>query len=591
MTQPLRLGSRLGLFILLAIQLSTLLSACSALQNPLKGNQLTSPLNSITPTPFQPLSPDSPTPAADPQLTETVISTPETQQPIAEPTETPQPVTAIPGKSVWMAPYLPAQLREGINLPDDFSSVDSPGTGQVNFEVSDQLPVSHWVYALVAPYPTITDQVSVRDLKQSWKGNPSGPFSEQPLLMDESTFGVLLTWWGEPGSDSTRILPSGELLDIAWEQRPSWGIVPFESLDPAWKVLAIDGQSPLRKEFDSESYALSVPFSLTGDSNLVAELQSNSSLPTTNRDASRLTTVALTGVTALVRATAFSMHRNGITYPARDIGQVLRSADLTHISNEIPFTPDCPPPNPVQEGLRFCSDPDYIALLEEVGTDIVELTGDHFGDWGPEAMRYTLDMYEQRGWTYYGGGYDRKDARQARLIEHNGNKIAFIGCNAKGGGYATASEDQPGAVACDFDWMQKEIARLTEAGYQVIATFQHFEYYTYTAQPNQVRDSQLLAKAGASIVSGSQAHQPQGMEFFKNTFIHYGLGNLFFDQYHFCTDYACDDGFIDLHVFYDGEYIGNELVTIVFEDYARPRLMNQEERSALLQKVFSASNW
>jgi poly-gamma-glutamate synthesis protein (capsule biosynthesis protein) len=79
--------------------------------------------------------------------------------------------------------------------------------------------------------------------------------------------------------------------------------------------------------------------------------------------------------------------------------------------------------------LRFCSDPDYIALLEEVGTDIVELTGDHFGDWGPEAMRYTLEMYEQRGWTYYGGGYDRKDARQARLIEHNGNKIAFIGCN------------------------------------------------------------------------------------------------------------------------------------------------------------------
>jgi poly-gamma-glutamate synthesis protein (capsule biosynthesis protein) len=367
--------------------------------------------------------------------------------------------------------------------------------------------------------------------------------------------------------------------------------VPFESLDPGWKVLAIDEQSPLRKDFDSESYALSEPFSLTGDSSLVAELQSNSSLPATNRDASRLTTVAMTGVTALVRATAFSMHRNGITYPARDIGQVLRSADLTHISNEIPFTPDCPLPNPVQEGLRFCSDPDYIALLEEVGTDIVELTGDHFGDWGPEAMLYTLDMYEQRGWTYYGGGYDQKDARQARLIEHNGNKIAFIGCNAKGGGYATASESQPGAVACDFDWMQKEIARLTEAGYQVIATFQHFEYYTYTAQPNQIRDSQLLAKAGASIVSGSQAHQPQGLEFFKNTFIHYGLGNLFFDQYHFCTDYACDDGFIDLHVFYDGEYIGSELVTIVFEDYARPRLMNQEERSVLLQKVFSASSW
>jgi hypothetical protein len=93
------------------------------------------------------------------------------------------------------------------------------------------------------------------------------------------------------------------------------------------------------------------------------------------------------------------------------------------------------------------------------------------------------------------------------------------------------------------------------------------------------------------VVSGSQAHQPQGMEFHKNAFIHYGLGNLFFDQYHFCTDYACDDGFIDMHVFYDGEYIGNELLTIVFEDYARPRLMTPEEREVLLNKVFSASGW
>jgi poly-gamma-glutamate synthesis protein (capsule biosynthesis protein) len=323
----------------------------------------------------------------------------------------------------------------------------------------------------------------------------------------------------------------------------------------------------------------------------VDALLANSNLPTSNRDPSRLTTVAVTGVTALVRATAFAMHRNGITYPARDIGEVLRSADLTHISNEIPFTPNCPFPNPLQSDLRFCSRPEYVELLEEIGTDIVELTGDHFGDWGPDAMRYTLDMYEQRDWIYYGGGYDRADARQARLIEHNGNRIAFIGCNGKGGGYATASENQPGAVSCDFDWMQNEITRLVADGYQVIGTFQHFEYYTYAPQPDQVRDFRALAEAGASIVSGSQAHQPQGLEFYKNALIHYGLGNLFFDQYHFCTNNACDDGFIDLHVFYDGEYLGTELITIVFEDYARSRLMNQEERATLLNKVFSASNW
>jgi poly-gamma-glutamate synthesis protein (capsule biosynthesis protein) len=314
-------------------------------------------------------------------------------------------------------------------------------------------------------------------------------------------------------------------------------------------------------------------------------------IPAANRDPSRLTTVAMTGVTALVRATAYTMRRNGITYPAQDVGPLLRSADLAHVSNEIPFTPDCPPPDPVQAGLRFCSEPETIGLLDEVGADVIELTGDHFGDWGAEAMRYTLDLYTQRGWAYYGGGYDRQDARQARLIEHNGNRLAFIGCNAKGGGYATAGDTQPGAVSCDFEWMEEQIRQLSREGYLVIATFQHFEYYTYAPQPAQLRDFRRLAEAGAAIVSGSQAHQPQGIEFSDGAFIHYGLGNLFFDQYHYCTDNACDDAFIDRHVFYDGKYIGNDLLTIVFVDFARPRLMTPEEREVLLAKVFAASGW
>ena len=39
-----------------------------------------------------------------------------------------------------------------------------------------------------------------------------------------------------------------------------------------------------------------------------------------------------------------------------------------------------------------------------------------------------------------------------------------------------------------------------------------------------------VADAGATMVSGSQAHYPHIMEFRGESFIHYGLGNLFFDQ-------------------------------------------------------------
>jgi poly-gamma-glutamate synthesis protein (capsule biosynthesis protein) len=405
--------------------------------------------------------------------------------------------------------------------------------------------------------------------------------------MEESTYRAFSAIWGEPAAGAVQVLPVIEVLPYAWDNAPSWALLPFEMLEPRWKVLEVDGASPLSKEFRLEGYPLQIPISYSGSEHLREELAARS--PSSNRDASRMSVVALTGVTALVRATAFTMEQRGITYPGQDVGEWLRGADLTHISNEVPFAENCPSPNPVQPDVRFCSDPRYIDLLEDIGTDIVELTGDHFQDWGTEAMYLTLDMYRERNWLYYGGGENLDDGRKAALVEHNGNRFAFIGCNGKGGGFAQASQNHPGAVVCDIDWMGGEIARLRGEGYIPIATFQHHEYYTYQAQALQERDFQAVAQAGAAIVSGSQAHQPQAFEFLGQSFIHYGLGNLFFDQYDISL--PARQGFIDRHIFYNGRHIATELLTIMFVDYARPRPMTAEERQELLQAVFGVSNW
>jgi poly-gamma-glutamate synthesis protein (capsule biosynthesis protein) len=480
-------------------------------------------------------------------------------------------------------PALQAALAPHIQIPADLPLSGDPAAASVQIFVGDTYPVSTWIYALVAPFPTVTDGVSAKDLRAAWRGETRGEFSGLPLLMDESTLGVLAAYWGPPAEGAVQVRSPEKLVSAAWDQRPSWGIVPFERLNPRWKVLQINGISPLHRDFDPDGYALAIPISMTGAAPQMPQL------PESNRDPQKMTILAMTGVTALVRATAFTMEQRGNTYPAADIGPILQSADITHISNEVPFAEDCPYPNPVQEGVRFCSRTKYIELLEYVGTDVVELTGDHFADWGPEAMFYTLDLYNARGWGYYGGGANFKDGRKPLLVEHNGNKIAFVGCNAKGGGFATATESNPGAVYCDWDWMTNKIADLRADGYLPVATFQHFEYYTYAAQPNQIRDAERMTAAGAVIVSGSQAHQPQAFEFSNGGFVHHGLGNLFFDQLD--VSEATRQGFIDLYVFYDGRLIGTELVTIYFVDYARARLMTPQERADLLRAVFSASGW
>ena len=157
-------------------------------------------------------------------------------------------------------------------------------------------------------------------------------------------------------------------MDSAWAQRPSLAIVPFEDLDPRWKVLPVDGLSPIQKGLDLASYRLTIPISLVSDPDRVALIQSNFLIPSSNLDPQKMTVVALTGVTALVRATASTMERRGMLYPAEDIRNWLLEADITHISNEVPFAADCPPPNPTQESMRFCSRDEYIQLLEDIGT-------------------------------------------------------------------------------------------------------------------------------------------------------------------------------------------------------------------------------
>ena len=500
---------------------------------------------------------------------------------------------------LWISPAAPAQLRRaaqawGIPIEQDRAAatvwLDMAGENEAG---------STWVYALVTPFPTVTDAVAFSDIRSNWGGVKAGPFAGVPLLMDESTSAAFTSLWGAPAAGSVQAVPSGQLIDTAWAQRPSWAIVPFEELDPRWKVLAVGDQSPVQKDFEphrlhlmqsSFDYPLSATFAVTCAP--PCPLERLPVLPATNRDPAKLTTVVTTGVTALVRATAFIMNTKGITYPGRDIHDWLANADVAHVSNEVPFASNCPPPDPSQtKKLVFCSDPRYIDLLTSIGTDVVELTGNHYADYGPEAMLLTLKLYNQNGMAHYGGGSDLEDARKPLLLENKGNKLAFIGCNSPDvGRMPTATETRPGAAPCDYQYMADQIRQLKAQGYLVIATFQYYETYDPKPFDQQLKDFRMMADAGAAIVQGSQSHNPQTLEFRNGGLIHYGLGNLFFDQMGNSSTPTRQE-FIDRHIFYDGRYISTQLLTAELEDYARPRPMTPEERAAFLTRYFALSGW
>jgi len=516
-------------------------------------------------------------PPASPQSTSTMASTPMVLSIYYAPEA---PELLVSEMENWGFPINSDPARATLHL--ELESVEDPTT------IASQ---STWIYALIAPFPTVTDGVTVDEIQAAWNDASPGPFADSPLWMTESTLTAFTALWGEPASKAVKVVPIDQLVDSLWQNQPAWGIVPFEALEPRLKVLNVDGQSPIQKEFNAETYPLKIEFALRIFDHAPATI--SLSLIETNRDPTRLTSVILTGVTALVRATAYTMETKGVTYPARDIREFMRAADITHINNEIPFFTGCDFPNPSRSKLVFCSDPKYIKLLKDVGADVVELTGNHFADYGPGAMLETLSIYNQNDISYYGGGADLDDARKPLMLEHNGNKIAFIGCNPVDlGKPPVATESKPGAAPCSHKYLVDTIQDLKNNDYFVISTFQHQEYYSPEARPDQLEDFHLVADAGASIVSGSQAHYAQMMEFHNEAFIHYGLGNLFFDQMGDIPYYpGIRREFIDRYIIYNGKLISVELLTTMLVDYSRPRPMTPEERASFLNEYFHHSGW
>ncbi|MFH1584347.1 MAG: CapA family protein [Actinomycetota bacterium] len=526
---------------------------------------------------------------------------------------TPSPISIYIEENI--PPYLEKALKKVVNdQPNNFSLVDEfdkamlkIGTKEKTLIKEDKNDIKSYIKIYtqilvpVVPFYTYTDNINWTDIELYWNGKVealdyiTNDKNIPTLLISDDTLTPLRNLFDYPPQKDVPInipiinFSNEEFLGSYWNKENIWSIVPFENLDKRWKVLKLDNKDIFDKKLDISFYPLVINYWVSGDEEGIKKLIiALSNYLDKNRDIDDLTIINMTGATAMVRGVANRMGRNGILYPAEKIGEILKSADLTHISNEIPFVENCQGRTSKEliEKLIFCSEPEYIELLKYVGADIIELTGNHMNDYGYKAMQYSLSLYEKEKMFYYAGGKNKEKAQTPLLIESNGNKFAFIGCNYWGPDYVWATDENPGAAKCDYEYMCSEIERLKMDGYIVIVTFQYVEHYDYNPTHQQIIDFRKMIDSGADIVSGSQSHHPMAAEFYRDGFINYGLGNLFFDQ---MFSLGVRQGIIAQHIFYKGEHISTKLITTMLEDYSQPRLTNSEERQQLLKSIFSAS--
>jgi len=477
------------------------------------------------------------------------------------------------------------QETKRFNFVDDVEDADlliEYGTGENTVFTQHLLPVGHiyWIEDSIAMDSIENGEYTVL---LSEEGN--GKYGD---FLESKYPGVII----ESSSDL--------ISDLEDEGGEYVGLIEDSELSKEYKLLTIDNKYYL-DTFDT-GIEISLVVDLQDDninisfvSNIIKK---NIGLNSSDFSEDTVAKINMTGVTALTRRVLQAMDtRNDYDYPSEKIAEFLADADITHTSNEVSFVEGCTS----YSGIRFCSNPESIAVLKAIGVDIVELTGNHNNDYGSQYNTETIETYIDEGIEYFGGGLDSEDASEPYIVEVNETSIAFLGYNyydavVAGSTNALAGESRAGANPYSESQMKEDIEKVRDEVDIVIMDFQYQECYSYPSSDviypvcykpisNQSNVFRKAIDYGADIVIGTQAHQPQTYELYEEGIIFYGLGNLFFDQSMWI---GTRQGMILTHYFKDGELIQTKITPTMYDSNLQVEVADEEDSELLLELLSTA---
>jgi poly-gamma-glutamate capsule biosynthesis protein CapA/YwtB (metallophosphatase superfamily) len=302
-------------------------------------------------------------------------------------------------------------------------------------------------------------------------------------------------------------------VSVVARERSAIAVVPADEVRPTVQTALVDGVDPLVRP---DAYELTTA--------------ADTAVPA-------VTTVRFVGDIMLGRGVAAA--RPGDPASAlRPYASWLRSADLAVGNLESTLSSDG---RPRQGADSFAADPSVVPDLERAGFDVLTLANNHTGDYGPRALRQTLDRVDDSRIARVGAGRNAAEAWAPVVLQRDGQSFGFLAFNAIGE-TPRATASSPGAAEVRMQprlgpLNQADLGRITTAVHRlaarvdVVVVLPHWgEQYSHRAVPDQRKVARALVDAGADLVVGSHPHWVQGMASRGRAVVAYSLGNFVFDM-------------------------------------------------------------
>lgn len=224
-----------------------------------------------------------------------------------------------------------------------------------------------------------------------------------------------------------------------------------------------------------------------------------------------------------------SYDKKGISaYADEEMLSLMNSADLFMLNHEFSFSLQGEPMEDKQYTLQ--TDPKYVKILQELGTDVVTLANNHVLDFGNAALLDTFATLKQAEIEYVGAGNNYQEAISPVVRTIQGQSFAIFAATRVSPSADWYAGNKKAGVLQTYDPKGLNAAILEAKGsYDHIIVFLH-----WGIERNEMPEDyqRTLAKgyidAGADLVIGCHPHVLQGFEYYKGVPIVYSLGNYLF---------------------------------------------------------------
>lgn len=209
----------------------------------------------------------------------------------------------------------------------------------------------------------------------------------------------------------------------------------------------------------------------------------------------------------------------------------MNRADVMCLNNEFTYSLGGAPLE--GKAYTFRADPKRVAVLQELGVDIVKLANNHVYDYGRQALLDTFETLENAGIAYVGAGRNLEEATEPVYMELDGKKVAFVAASRAEKYKMTpqATEDSPGILRCYDTALFLETIKKAKGNADFVLAYVHWgTEYSYELEDVQLTTGKEYLDAGADVVIGAHSHCLQGMEYYSGKPIIYSLGNYWFNE-------------------------------------------------------------